>query len=254
MRFHFGENSRMALETVRNNKARSFLTVLGVVIGVGAMIFVASILVGVSRDVSAYLDDYGTNTFFIFRFDVGIRIGRLTAEERARKPLTLEDAKAILEECPHVKAVTAEVFPRFDGTVTSRAPPTARYGSHEVSNIDFAGTTSAFQDVYNAQLAQGRFFTEFEDLHRADVAVIGDEINKAFFPANDGVGKTILVDGVDLRGHRRAGEAQGNIPARRHRRPRDPYSVSHLSQPLPRGRRPLSRRGGLSGCDGGRRG
>jgi len=197
MRLQFGENSRMALETVRNNKVRSFLTVLGVVIGVGALIFVASILVGISRDVSAFLDDYGLNTFFIYRFDVGIRIGRLSAEERARKPLTLDDALAILDECPHVKAVTAEVFPRFEPGEARRSPPVARFESHEVSNIDFAGTTSAFQDVQNAQLAQGRFFTDFEDLHRMDVAVIGDEINTAFFPANDGVGKTIIVDGVN---------------------------------------------------------
>ena len=109
---HLGMNSRMALETVREHKTRSFLTVLGVVIGVAAMIFVASILVGVSRDVQGYLEDYGTNTLFIFRFDPGIRTGRMSAEERARKPLTLEDAQAILAECPHVKSVTVEVMPR----------------------------------------------------------------------------------------------------------------------------------------------
>ncbi len=63
MRLHLGENSRMALETVRDHKARSFLTVLGVVIGVGAMIFVASILVGVNKSIEDYLNDYGTNTF-----------------------------------------------------------------------------------------------------------------------------------------------------------------------------------------------
>ena len=198
MQLQLVENSRMALDTVRNNKVRSFLTVLGVVIGVGAMIFVASVLVGISRDVSAFLDDYGINTFFIYRFDVGIRIGRISAEERARKPLTLEDALAIREECPHVKDVTAELFPRFDPGVARRKPPVARYGSHEVSNIDYAGTTSSYRDVLNARLAQGRFFTEFEDLHRIDVAVIGDEINRAFFPANDGIGKTIIIDGVPL--------------------------------------------------------
>src|SRR5271165_6496648 len=196
MRLQFGENSRMALETVRNNKVRSFLTVLGVVIGVAAMIFVASILVGISRDVSAFLEDYGVDTFFIFRFDVGIRIGNLTPEERTRKPLTLEDAEAIVAEAPHVKAVTVEVYPRFDPGIPQRKPPTARYGSHEVSNIDFAGTTSAYTDVQNARLAQGRFFTDFEDLHRIDVAVIGDEINKSFFPGNDGLGQTVLIDGI----------------------------------------------------------
>ncbi len=100
MRFNVGENSRMALNTVREHKARSFLTVLGVVIGVAAMIFVASILVGVNKSIEDYLNDYGTNTLFVFRFDVGIRTGRLTAEERARKPLTLDDAKAIHGRVP----------------------------------------------------------------------------------------------------------------------------------------------------------
>src|SRR5271166_3565284 len=109
-----GVNSKMALETVREHKTRSFLTVLGVVIGVAAMIFVASILVGISRDVQGYLDDYGTNTLFVFRWDFAFRTGRMSAEERNRKPLTYEDAMAILAECPHVKSVTVEVMPRFD--------------------------------------------------------------------------------------------------------------------------------------------
>ncbi len=192
---HIGINSRMALETVREHKTRSFLTVLGVVIGVAAMIFVASILVGVSRDVQGYLEDYGTNTLFVFRFDIGIRTGRMTAEERARKPLTLEDAQAIVAECPHVKNVTVEVQPRvnFDQRPT---PQVARYGSHEITNLDYTGTNAAYQDVYNAHVSQGRFFTDFEDIHREDVAVIGSEIDKNFFPAHDGIGKTILVAGV----------------------------------------------------------
>src|SRR3984885_4977880 len=111
---HIGINSKMALETVREHKTRSFLTVLGVVIGVAAMIFVASILVGVSRDVQGYLDDYGTNTLFVFRFDPGIHTGRLSPEERARKPLTFEDAQAITAESPHVKSVAVDVMPRVD--------------------------------------------------------------------------------------------------------------------------------------------
>src|ERR1700744_978337 len=199
MRIHFlGVNSRMALETVREHKTRSFLTVLGVVIGVAAMIFVASILVGVSRDVQGFLEDFGTNTLFVFRFDVGIRTGRMTAEERARKPLTLEDAQAILAECPHVKNVTVEAMPRVNFDVRP-TPRVARYGTHEISNLDYTGTTSSYQEVYNAPVTEGRFFTEFEDQHSEDVAVIGYEINKNFFPAGDGLGKTILVEGVPYR-------------------------------------------------------
>ena len=128
MRFHFvGINSRMALETVREHKTRSFLTVLGVVIGVAAMIFVASILVGVSHDIQGYLEDYGTNTLFIFRWDFAIRIGRMSQEERNRKPLTLEDTKAIRAECPHVKSVTAQVYPRIDPDVQRLPLRVARY-------------------------------------------------------------------------------------------------------------------------------
>jgi putative ABC transport system permease protein len=173
--------------------------VLGVVIGVAAMIFVASILVGISRDISGLLDDYGTNTLFIFRWDMGIRVGRMSAEERNRKPLTLADAEAIRAECPHVKAVTVENFPRVDPD--RQRPPlrVARYGTHEITDLDYTGADTSYQDVYNARITQGRFFTDFEDLHREDVAVIGYEIDKNFFPAHDGIGKTILVDGVPYR-------------------------------------------------------
>ncbi len=196
MALNLGENSRMALNTVREHKTRSFLTVLGVVIGVGAMIFVASILVGINQGIEEYLNDYGTNTLFIFRFDVALRTGRVTAEEHARKPLTLEDAQAIQAECSSVKNVTAEVTSRISLDAPRRTPPSAHYGAHEVSGVDFSGTTPLYQDVYNAQVAQGRFFTDAENLHGAEIAVIGDEVNNALFPANDGVGKTIRVEGA----------------------------------------------------------
>ena len=191
-----GINSRMALETVREHKTRSFLTVLGVVIGVAAMIFVASILVGVSRDFQGFLEDYGTNTLFIFRWNIGIQFGRMTQEERNRKPLTLADADAIRAECPHVKSVTVEVMPRINPD--QQRPPlrVARYGGHEITNLQYSGTNTAYQDVYNAHVVQGRFFTDFEDEHREDVTVIGYDIDKDFFPAHDGIGKIIQVDGV----------------------------------------------------------
>jgi ABC-type antimicrobial peptide transport system permease subunit len=189
----------MALETVRDHKTRSFLTVLGVVIGVAAMIFVASILVGLSSDIQGYLEDYGTNTLFIFRWDFAIHVGRMSAEERNRKPLTLEDAKAIRAECPHVKSVTAQVLPRIDPDQQRLPLRVARYGGHEITDLDYTGVDSSFQDVFNAHVTQGRFFTNFEDEHREDVAVIGDEIDKNFFPAHNAIGKTILVDGISYR-------------------------------------------------------
>src|ERR1700683_973308 len=101
MRMHLGENAQMAVNTLRENKMRSFLTVLGVVIGITALLSVVSILVGVYSDVNSFLSDYGPETLFVFRFDPGIHTGRLSPEERARKPLTLEGAEDIAQFCPH---------------------------------------------------------------------------------------------------------------------------------------------------------
>ena len=196
MRIHFGENARMALATLREHKLRSLLTVLGVVIGITAEIAVASVLVGLDRDVRAYLNDYGTNTLFVFKFNPGIHVGRLSAEERARKPLTLEDALAIREACPSVRSVVVEVFPRFTG-MGPRNLPTARYRGHEVYGIEYTGALPSYEQVYNAQVLRGRFFSEGEDLHRADVAVIGYDLADGLFAAEDPIGKSILVGGVD---------------------------------------------------------
>src|SRR5712692_5836134 len=195
MHLQLGENAKMAFTTLRENKVRSFLTVLGVVIGITAVIAVASILVGLDRDLRGYLNDYGTDTLFVFKFSPGIHVGRLTAEERTRKPLTLEDALAIGEQCPSVKAVTAEVFPRI-GT-GQRSLPTARYHGKEVAGIEYNGTLAAYEQVYTQRMARGRFFTEAEDLHRADVAVIGFDLAEALFPSEDPLGKPILVNGVN---------------------------------------------------------
>lgn len=195
-RLQLGENAVMALTTLRENKMRSFLTVLGVVIGITALLSVVSILMGVYADVNSFLSDYGTDTLWIFRFDPGIHTGRLTPEERARKPLTLEDAEAIQEFCPAVRAVTASLYPRFEDEGPQRGPVTARYLSKEVSGIDYNGTLPATEEVFNSRPERGRFFSEAENQHRADVAVIGPDIVKTLYPDMDPLGKPVLIDGV----------------------------------------------------------
>src|ERR1051326_3480241 len=85
------EDIKMALETIRTHKVRSFLTVLGVVIGTMVAILVASILLGVEKNVQDSLNEFGVDNLFVLKFDPGIRFGRLSPEERTRKPLTYED-------------------------------------------------------------------------------------------------------------------------------------------------------------------
>jgi ABC-type antimicrobial peptide transport system permease subunit len=195
-RFEIGENARMALGTLRMHKMRSFLTVLGVVIGVAALIAVASILVGLDADMKANLSAYGTDTLFVFRFNMGVRVGRMTAEERQRKPITLEDALAMRDECPAVQAVTVNLYPRFGGGGGFGSSPSARAGSREVSGIDYSGTLPSYPDVLNTNLYRGRFFNDSEDQHRVDIAVVGYDLAEGLFPGEDPIGKEILVSGT----------------------------------------------------------
>ena len=189
------ENAMMALDALRQNKLRSLLTVLGVVIGVTTLILVASILVGMDRDIRSFLNDFGDETLWIFKINPSFGTGALTAEERARKSLTFDDAMAIQELCPSVKMVTVDVFPR----VTSRQPiiSSVRYRGKEVSGVQYSGSLPASETVYNFRVAKGRFFNEAETLHRADVAVIGWDLADALFPGEDPLGKQILVDSVN---------------------------------------------------------
>jgi ABC-type antimicrobial peptide transport system permease subunit len=193
MHMQLGENAHMALTTLRENKMRSFLTVLGVVIGITALLSVVAVLMGVYSDMNGFLSDFGPNTFFIFKFDPGIHTsGRLSREELARKPLTLEDAKAIGEQCPDVAAA---VLPRIDESGRGRIQ-VARYKGKEVAGVDYHGVMPEDEIVFNSRAATGRYLSEAENLHRSDVALIGPDLAKALFPDEDPLGKPILVDGV----------------------------------------------------------
>ena len=194
--FKLGENARMALTTLREHKMRSFLTVFGVVVAVVVLVLVFSVMYGVDKDMRSFLEDYGTDTLFIGKFDPGIHIGRLSPEERMRKPLTLDDALAIKAECPDVKGAVAEVVPWSFTPGPPKFVPTAKYNGKEVYNIQFSGANTDYDQVYNTHMAYGRFFTEAEDLHRSDVAVIGWDLADTFFPRHDAVGQDIQVGGM----------------------------------------------------------
>ncbi len=182
MRSSLGENAKMALDTLRENKVRSFLTVLGVVIGITALITVSSILVGFYADVTAYLDRLRPEHDLGFQGRSRRRHRRLTAEERNRKPLTLEDAQAIREQCPAVRGGIGLSNPAHlrHAIARRRSPPATR--TSEVNGLNYSGSDVYYPDVYNAHPYIGRYFTEAEDLHRADVAVIGYDLGKTFFP------------------------------------------------------------------------
>ena len=179
----------LAMATLRAHKLRSLLTVLGVIIGTGTIIGVGSIIAGFDGAITNILKSFGTNNLIVFKFRVGFRSGNLSAEERVRKPLTLDNAKAIAERCPTVDHVSPYLFP--DWNMIHKA----RYKGNDLFNLDLGGTEEGYAAGGNAEMKAGRFFTEAENQRRRAVAVIGEDAQKALFAQQDAIGKSFEVDG-----------------------------------------------------------
>jgi putative ABC transport system permease protein len=190
MQQDFKENLQLAFDTVRTHKLRSFLAILGVMIGVSLIILVVGLVEGFRQTIQDELTAEGIDTAFVSRFDQGPQNGHRPKDEKLRKPLTLEDAVAIRELSPAVKQIAVSAF-------QWQLTHTARYQKNEVEGTEFRGTFPAYLEVYsNATMKAGRFFTAAENEHRENVVVIGENVAKAFFPTiDDALGKEILVDG-----------------------------------------------------------
>src|ERR1700752_2565845 len=116
----YGENLRQALDTLRTHKLRSALTVFGVVLGVSVIMLVAALITGFDQKIQENIKQFGADTAFITKWDQGRHGGPPPLEERQRKPLTVEDAKAIEESCPAVKNLTAFITSDWDVAHTVR--------------------------------------------------------------------------------------------------------------------------------------
>jgi putative ABC transport system permease protein len=181
------ENLLLALDTLRSHKFRAFLTILGVFIGTATVISVASIFEGLDRQLVEVAEGFGTRSLFIYKFDPG-KVGPLTREERLRKPITYEQAMALKELCPSVEAVGVELFNRGPAV-------TAKRKGVEMVDTNFLGATADdFQNI-NADLSDGRLYTNVDDLHRTNVAVIGADVVQRLFLGEDPIGKELQVDG-----------------------------------------------------------
>ena len=169
------ETIAMALNMVRANKLRSFLTVLGIVIGVTVVIAVASILTGLRGRIVSMVEDYGTNNIYAFHLTTGPRIGDRDRSEYMRKPLTPEDSEAIRQQASAIEEVANVLFLwRLDRTI--------KYRGRAYKEGFLQGVSSSYANVTNVSLQQGRFFTEVDDEHRRDVMVVGVNVVESLFP------------------------------------------------------------------------
>jgi putative ABC transport system permease protein len=185
----FGEVLKLALDTIRGNKLRSALTVLGIVIGVAVVIGISSVVRGLNQNVNE--TSLGSNLIFVFHIQP-FGFSRPTEEMRTRKEMTLEDSEA-MKVLPHVKAVTSGIrYARPDfGTGTY----VVKYGSRRVKSAILEGNTSAWRDVFDLELTQGRWFTEADEESRAAVIVLGADTADELFPHESALGKELNVDG-----------------------------------------------------------
>ncbi len=186
--FQNRENLAMAIQTLMAHKFRSFLTVLGIIIGVVTVIVIASILTGMRQNIVTFVEEFGTNNIFAFHLSMGPHMGRRPREEWLRKPLKVEDALAIKEQCPSVQDVAWEGFP-WESRIS------VQYQSNVARNFNFTGVPANYASVANLRVENGRFFTELEDEHRMNVVVIGPDVRDSLFPILDPVGKQILING-----------------------------------------------------------
>jgi putative ABC transport system permease protein len=179
---------KLALATTREHKLRSFLTILGVIIGTGAVIGVGSIIAGLDGAITGLMRSMGPDTVIVTKTRA---MGQPTREERRRKPLTYEDARAVADRCPAVAHVSPYLFP------PQSMVHTARYKGNDVYGVQMGGTEESYT-AGGTTMKYGRFFTDEESRHHEPVVVVGEAIHKRLFDQADPVGKWIEVDGHSL--------------------------------------------------------
>jgi putative ABC transport system permease protein len=183
--FELREGVALATDAVRQNKLRSFLTILGVMIGVASVIGMVSIIQGLNDSMAEQIESLGSNVIYVSKFEPGIQMGRRPESERNRPDITYDDALAIAEQATAVGGVAPQNF--------RPGPVTLKYGRSESSNTQLFGTTVDYPSVNSAAVARGRFLTSTEDDYKAFVCVLGPDPAAALFPDADPIGREIQV-------------------------------------------------------------
>jgi putative ABC transport system permease protein len=187
----YAEIVTMALDTIRSNKLRSALTVLGIVIGVAVVIGISSVVRGLNDNVSQVVSSLGSNIIFAFHVEP-FKFGMPTEEMRKRRELTLEDAMAV-RDLPHVRAATPSL--QFVQQELGTGTYVVKYEDRRAKNTILEGDLAAVKDVYDFELSTGRWFSELDDEYHAPVIVLGSDTAKELFPNSDPLGKQINIEG-----------------------------------------------------------
>jgi putative ABC transport system permease protein len=177
------EAARIALEAIRKNKARSILTMLGIIIGVAAVIIMVAVSAGTEATIQEQITSLGSNLIFVQ--------GTMTRVQPGQAPtggLVFDDAAAIQDGVSGVK----------DTVVEQQSSETVKAGTVAVEDVELLGTTIGFPSVRDMQISEGRYFTQQEVDRKTRVAVLGSSAAEELFPGGEAVGQYITVGTTKL--------------------------------------------------------
>jgi putative ABC transport system permease protein len=183
---NISEAIRIALQSLWANKLRSALTLLGVVIGVAAVIAVVTFVNGINGYVAERVFRLGTDVFIVFKVSPAVTNVDHFLEGEKRKNLTLEDYEAVMAACKHCLYVGAAVR-NLNGHV--------KFGEQSIADSWVQGLTPSMGPIFDVDLESGRLFNQTDIDTRAAVAVVGADIVENLLPGRDPIGKEIRVDG-----------------------------------------------------------
>lgn len=177
----------IALETLRTHKLRSFLTLLGVILSVATLIVVVSMVQGANKYVAEKVADFGSNVFLVMRFPLITSAEQYVKLSRSNKNVTWDDYEYVRDNMTLADSVGLEV--RRLGNV--------KYKTETIEDIDVRGVTANMGGIDKEEPATGRYMSEADNIHRANVAMIGTDVVKRFFTGTDPIGKSIYIDGEE---------------------------------------------------------
>jgi putative ABC transport system permease protein len=188
----FSDIIGMAFATLRANKMRASLTILGVVIGITAIVGMTSLIRGFDESIKDSIRELGPNTLFVAKFSgLSFAAGKEFKDLIKRPVLTVADARAIEREAP-----SAGIVDVWLGAWGMPGRERAYYKGEKTKELSVIGVSENYAAVNFLKLSAGRFFTASEVQHRRAVVVLGDSPAKALFPHVDPIGKTVRVGAV----------------------------------------------------------
>ncbi|MDQ3181284.1 MAG: ABC transporter permease [Acidobacteriota bacterium] len=184
------ESATMALATLRANKLRSSLTILGVTVGVVTILSMVSIIQGLNKSFAEQIESLGSNAVWVTKFDPSF--GRQPGqEERQRKELTIEDANAIRNEVETAVGVSP---------IQREIAVTVRYKDKQSETPILIGATPYYEFTQSQYIGYGRFINDIDMQERSNIVVLGRDLVKALFPNDENpIGADIKIDGNPFR-------------------------------------------------------